>query len=667
MTTQKQHDKRNVECYNCHKMGHYKSNCWAKGGDKEGQRPSRRNYSDSSNDNCGNQNQNRNNRGLNGRNNRNRDSRSDDANSANAQDIEAWAAIEEFGGDKPDIPAVYTTDYPTHQPEVEIELYNSGASRHMSPFRHRFKNYQIIPPCAITAANKRTFYAIGTGDLQVDVPNGDTTTPVLLRNTLHAPEMALTIISIGRITSAGNSVTFKDNACRIKNKSGKVIGHISASSNGLFKVDRSHFAANAYAVEQVDMHTLHCRLGHISADAIRSLICNHAIDGVQLVDDGSQIVCDSCEYAKLTRKPIRSERVAPPAKHFGAEVHTDLWGPSPISSLGKQRYYISFTDDHTRFTRVDILRTKDQALEAYKAFAAWAQTQHSAKIKLLRSDHGSEYTGQDFTKFLQQKGTERCLTTHDTLQHNGVAESLNCRLLERTRAMLHHSGLPKNLWAEAICFVAWLKNHASTKALGNSTTPLEKLYGDKPNLSGVPEWGQAIWVHSGTGSKLDVRGVEARWIGYDSESTHAHRIYWPYKQSITVERNMKFITPTVTIYAGQPRIIAPTQVPAAPVAGPPQPLAPPASQTPALPPAPPTSPALASQAPPTSLLTPVQSAPSFSLSPLTPLSRVSSTASMPQMPGRMQPEPPENLRQQQPSKGKAKAPQEPTRASSRIP
>ena len=55
-TTQKQHDKRNVKCYNCHKMGHYKSDCWAKGGDKEGQRPSRRNDSDSSNDNYGNRN-----------------------------------------------------------------------------------------------------------------------------------------------------------------------------------------------------------------------------------------------------------------------------------------------------------------------------------------------------------------------------------------------------------------------------------------------------------------------------------------------------------------------------------------------------------------------------------------------------------------------------------
>jgi len=34
-------DKRKVECYNCHKTSHYKSECWAKGGGKEGQGPRR--------------------------------------------------------------------------------------------------------------------------------------------------------------------------------------------------------------------------------------------------------------------------------------------------------------------------------------------------------------------------------------------------------------------------------------------------------------------------------------------------------------------------------------------------------------------------------------------------------------------------------------------------
>ena len=41
-TQRKLRDKWNVECYNCHRLGHVKADCWAKGGDKEGQGPPRR-------------------------------------------------------------------------------------------------------------------------------------------------------------------------------------------------------------------------------------------------------------------------------------------------------------------------------------------------------------------------------------------------------------------------------------------------------------------------------------------------------------------------------------------------------------------------------------------------------------------------------------------------
>ena len=66
--------------------------------------------------------------------------------------------------------------------------------------------------------------------------------------------------------------------------------------------------------------------------------------------------------------------MAPLANAFGAEIYSDLWGPSPMQSLGGRKYYITFTDDFTCYTHLTILRSKDKALTAYKSFAAWAHT-----------------------------------------------------------------------------------------------------------------------------------------------------------------------------------------------------------------------------------------------------------------------------------------------------
>jgi hypothetical protein len=109
---------------------------------------------------------------------------------------------------------------------------------------------------------------------------------------------------------------------------------------------------------------------------------------------------------------------------------------------------------------VQLLKTKDKAIVAYKAFVAWVQMQHRATIHHLQSDCRGKYTRKVFTKFLQEQGMEQQLMTHDMPEHNGVMELLNCCHLECIHTMLHQSGLPKMLWGEALNHTIWLKNHS---------------------------------------------------------------------------------------------------------------------------------------------------------------------------------------------------------------
>ena len=119
---------------------------------------------------------------------------------------------------------------------VQTELYDSGASRHMSPYRDHFENYIPIIPKSITAADKRYFQAIGKGDLRIKLPNGSATTTILLKDVLHCPDMGLTLVSISKITAAGYKVIFRGPTCKVFDSKDKVIGLINVR-NGLYRVD----------------------------------------------------------------------------------------------------------------------------------------------------------------------------------------------------------------------------------------------------------------------------------------------------------------------------------------------------------------------------------------------------------------------------------------------
>ncbi|KZT66429.1 hypothetical protein DAEQUDRAFT_656439, partial [Daedalea quercina L-15889] len=53
-----------------------------------------------------------------------------------------------------------------------IDLYDSGASDHMSPYRDAFLTFCETVPRSLNAANQQMFQATGVGDVVVNIPNG---------------------------------------------------------------------------------------------------------------------------------------------------------------------------------------------------------------------------------------------------------------------------------------------------------------------------------------------------------------------------------------------------------------------------------------------------------------------------------------------------------------
>ena len=438
-------------------------------------------------------------------------------------------------------PSVVAAAATSSQP---VDLYDSGASHHMSPHRQDFTSLSETR-MTLNAANQQAFRAVGVGEMVIPVPNGPAEdTRIRLTNVLYAPDIGYNLISVGRIDDAGYTTTFSGGHCVIADDAGNTVGRIP-KSGGLYVVRRERedtaTAAAAPAVEEISEMEAHRRLGHLPIRAIRELVSRGFITGIKLVASNESPVCEACIRAKSTRKPVPAKREGTRAEELGGEIHSDTWGPARVATLGGRKYYVSFTDDATRFSTVYLMRQKDETFTNYKSYEAWLENHEDKRIKYLNVDRGGEYLSDEFRAHLDSRGVGLKLSVHDTHQEAGVSERLNRTLMEKVRALIISAGLPRTLWGEALMHAVWLKNRTSTKAL-NGRTPFEALTGSPPDLSGIPEWGAQVWVHDTSSGKVGERAIPARWVGFDGESK-GHRVYWPDRRTVTVERNVRFAAP----------------------------------------------------------------------------------------------------------------------------
>jgi hypothetical protein len=72
-------------------------------------------------------------------------------------------------------------------------------------------------------------------------------------------------------------------------------------------------------------------------------------------------------------------------------VHSDVCGPMSISSRDGSRYFVTFTDDFSKYDYVYLMRQKSEFFKKFKEFKAEVENQLRKKIKVFRTDRDGEY------------------------------------------------------------------------------------------------------------------------------------------------------------------------------------------------------------------------------------------------------------------------------------
>jgi len=227
----------------------------------------------------------------------------------------------------------------------------------------------------------------------------------------------------------------------------------------------------------------HCHFGHISPSHLKSLVELEMVSNLSLPSISSSVpVCPSCMDGKQTRDPFPQS-----TSHCSTRlelVHSDLHGPLPPTA-NRFKYWISFTDDASRFRCCWLLHKKSEAFKAFKLYKAWAEKQTGKALKSLQDDKGGKYMSNKWERFMLEHGIERQHTVQATPQQNGVAECTNRILDEGVASLLSDSHFPARFWGEALS--------CSTAVSGKM--PFEAFYSHKPSVSHLHVFGCWVYAH----------------------------------------------------------------------------------------------------------------------------------------------------------------------------
>lgn len=197
------------------------------------------------------------------------------------------------------------------------------------------------------------------------------------------------------------------------------------------------------------LNLTHARLGHASVSKMKHLdFCK--------CKDLKEYFCDICCVAKHHKLPFTASKSI--AEKVFDLLHVDLWGPYRTKALTGATYFLTIVDDFSRATWTHLLSNKEQVKEILNGFLCHVENQFNTRVKILRSDNGTEIFQSECGKMFTERGIIHQRSVQGVPQQNARVERKHRFLLETARALKLHAGLPSYLWGECILAATHLIN-----------------------------------------------------------------------------------------------------------------------------------------------------------------------------------------------------------------
>ncbi|RVW87710.1 Retrovirus-related Pol polyprotein from transposon TNT 1-94 [Vitis vinifera] len=309
-------------------------------------------------------------------------------------------------------------------------VLDSGASFHTTPHREIIQNYVAGDFGKVYLADGSALDVVGLGDVRISLPNGSVW---LLEKVRHIPDLRRNLISVGQLDDEGHAILFVGGTWKVT-KGARVLAR--GKKTGTLYMTSCPRDTIAVADASTDTSLWHRRLGHMSEKGMKMLLSKGKLPELKSIDFD---MCESCILGKQKKVSFLKTGRTPKAEKLEL-VHTDLWGPSPVASLGGSRYYITFIDDSSRKVWVYFLKNKSDVFVTFKKWKAMVETETGLKVKCLRSDNGGEYIDGGFSEYCAAQGIRMEKTIPGTPQQNAY-------LINRGPSVPMEFRLPEEVWS----------------------------------------------------------------------------------------------------------------------------------------------------------------------------------------------------------------------------
>ncbi|GJR50820.1 putative ribonuclease H-like domain-containing protein [Tanacetum coccineum] len=359
------------------------------------------------------------------------------------------------------------------------------------------------------------------------------------------------LFSISQICDKQHKVLFTETECLVVSSDFKM----PDENQILLKVPRHHnmysfdmktptpakgFACLIAKATSDESKLWHRRLGHINFKNLNKLVKGNLVRGLPSKVFKNDHTCVACHKGKQHRASCKAklERLITEPLHT---LHMDLFGPTSVKSINHASYCLVITDDCTRFSWVFFLASKDETSGILQTFIRQIENQLSHRVKIIRSDNGTEFKNRDMLEFCGNKGIKQEYSNARTPQQNGVAERMNRTLIEAARTMLADSLLPTTFWAEAVSTACYIFNRVRVTKPQNKT-PYELLFGHKPIISYIRPFGCHVTILDTLSvlGKFDGKSDEGFLVGY-SLNSKAYRVYNLVTKRVEVNLHVNFL------------------------------------------------------------------------------------------------------------------------------